>query len=94
MDLTKSLDPEEFTWIIEDGVFVQGFAKYMAIFVDSRRLDGCEIYTDIYSGFCEVSELFVIGSGGSLVNSITIAGTVSNQHGRVLPAVFEMILCG
>ncbi len=52
------------------------------------------MYTDIPSRFCEVPELLVIGSGGGPVNSVTIVGTVTDQHGRVLPAMFEVILCG
>lgn len=46
------------------------------------------------AGSARSPEPFVIGLGGGSVNSVMIVGTTTDQHGRVLSTVFEVILYG
>lgn len=92
-DPTSTLDPGGFSGTIEDGVFVEGFTGYLSVFVDSNSLRGATVYVTIPGGFCGTPEPVTIGEMDGALYSRTLAGTVTDGFGRVLPAVFEVILC-
>lgn len=90
---TDSLDPEGFTGSVESGEFVPGFEGYVTGFVDSRGLRGATVDVVIPGGFCEPPETFTVGDMGGALFSRSIPGTVTDDLGRTLPAVFEVVLC-
>lgn len=88
-----SLDPDEFTGTVESRVFVPGFSEYITGFVDSRGLRGATVDVTVPGGFCDPPETFSVGTMDGALFSRSIPGTVEDDMGRTLPAVFEVVLC-
>lgn len=92
-DPTESLDAGRFTGTMEDGVFVPGYTEYLEEFLDSRGFEGATVLVGIPGGFCGEVAPDIFGSMDGLLFSRMIPGTVTDGAGRVVPAVFEVILC-
>lgn len=92
-DPTDSLDAGRFTGTMEDGVFVPGYTEYLEGFLDSRGFEGATVLVGIPGGFCGEVAPDIFGSMDGLLFSRMIQGTVTDGAGRVVPAVFEVILC-
>lgn len=92
-DPTDGLDPRMFTGTIESRGFVPGFTGYIDRYVDSNGLSGASVVVTIPGDYCEEPEAFVIGSMDGMVYGRQIPGTVTDDSGRTLPAMFEVMLC-
>lgn len=88
-----SLDPEGFSATIESGALVPGFGNYITGFVDSRGLRGATVDVVVPGSFNEPSEVFSVGDMHGALFSRSIPGTVTDDMGRTLPAVYEVVLC-
>lgn len=92
-DPTESLDPGEFSGTVESGVFVPGFEDYIRGFVDTKGLAGASVSVTVPGGFCSWSEPFIVGDVDGMLFSRSIHGTVTDDSGRTLPALYEVVLC-
>lgn len=92
-DPTEDLDPDMLTGRVEDGTFVPGYRDYIGGYVDSRGLSGASVSVSVPGGFCEVPGPTVIGTVEGEIWSRTLTSLVECDDGRVLVAVFEVVLC-
>ena len=93
VDPTESLDPGEFTGTIEPDGFRSGFTEYVSAFVDTHGLRGAAVTVTVPGGFCPDIETFTVGDMDGMLYSRSIPGLVTDDSGRVLPAVYEVVLC-
>lgn len=87
-----SLDPGAFGGSVMSDEIIPGFMEYITSFVDSRGLSGATVDVVVPGGFCEPGR-FTVGSMDGPLFSRTIPGTVIDDMGRTLPAVFEVVVC-
>ena len=92
-DPTESLDPGEFTGTIEPDGFSSGFTEYVSVFVDTHGLRGAAVTVTVLGGFCPDTGTFTVGDMDGMLYSRSIPGLVTDDSGRVLPAVYEVVLC-
>lgn len=92
-DPTDMIEPGRLTGTIEAGEFVPGFTGYMEELVVSKGLSGVSVTVEVPGGFCSDPEPYVFGDMVGPLYGRTIPGTVTDDSGRVLPAVFEVMLC-
>lgn len=92
-DPTESLDPGEFTGTIESNGFRSGCTEYVSVFVDIHGLRGAAVTVTVPGGFCPDIETFTVGYMDGMLYSRSIPGLVTDDSGRVLPAVYEVVLC-
>lgn len=92
-DPTGLLDEDEFGGTIEDGVFVPSFTGYLGEFIDVSGCSGISVSVLIPGGFCAIPEPVSAGSLDGLLHSRTFVSEVSDGAGRIVPAVFEVVVC-
>ena len=93
MDPTDSIDPDEFTGSIADGVFEPSYLDYMGTFLDATSCSGMAVAVRIPGGFCEEQGPTIIGEMDGHRFSRVFVSTVSDDQGRTVPAVFEVTVC-
>lgn len=92
-DPTEGLDPAMFTGTVEAQTFLPGFTEYIDRYVDANGLSGASVVVTVPGDYCEEPEAFVVGSMDGMLYGRQIPGTVTDDEGRTLPAMFEVMLC-
>lgn len=92
-DPTEGLDPAMFTGTVEARTFVPGFSSYIGHYVDVNGISGASVVVTVPGGYCEEPGPFVVGSLDGMLYGRQIPGTVTDDEGRTLPALFEVMLC-
>ena len=90
-DPTGSLDPDRFQGTLEDGTFVPGFMDYIEGFMWSQGCEGVSVMVDVPL-FGGVSGPYTVGTLDGALYTRSVPGTVTDEFGREVPAVFEVVV--
>lgn len=93
-DHVAALDMERFGGRIEDGEFMPSFTGYMGDFLDSTGASGISVSVTVPGGFCRPMEPIVLGSMDGPLDSLSAVVNVPDDHGRTVPALVEVTVCG
>ena len=61
--------------------------------IESDGFRGAAVTVTVPGGFCPDIETFTVGDMDGMLYSRSIPGLVTDDSGRVLPAVYEVVLC-